>query len=108
MEHEHDDGPISKTSRLSHRRHEGLFFLIIKMTWGGGFLSHQLDYFCWIMSDAFCGQQPYEVPLETDQATIDRAWLEMKDLLQVGSIVSECGCGHCFGSERAFFLSPLL
>src|SRR5260370_29695354 len=107
MEHEHDDRPISQASRLSHRRHEGLFFLIIEMTWRGGFLSYQLDYFCWIMSDAFCGQQPGEVPLETDKATIDRVWLEMKDLLQIGAVVSERGCCNCFRSERWFFLSSL-
>src|SRR5438045_4535141 len=107
MEQEHDDHPISQTSRLRHSSHEGLFFLIIEMTWRGSFFSHQLDDFCRIMPDAFSGQQPCEVPLEADQATIDRVWLEMKDLLQIGAVVSERWCCHCFRSERCFLLSSL-
>ncbi len=59
------------------------------------------------MSDAFCGQQPCKVPLETDQAAIDRVWLEMKNLLQIGTVVSERGRGDRFREERRFFLSPL-
>jgi len=60
------------------------------------------------MPDAFSGQQPCEVPLETDQAAIDRVWLEMKGLLQIGSVVSERGCCHHFRSERWFLLFYLL
>src|SRR5947209_14636246 len=105
MKHEYDDRPISKVSRLSHCCHKSLFFLIIEMTWRRSLLSHKLDDFGWIMPDAFCGQQPCKVPLETDQATIDRTWLEMKHVLQVGTVISERGCGDRFGRERRFFLS---
>lgn len=108
MEHEYDDRPIPSFSCLHHSGQEGLFFLIFEMTWRGGFLSHQLDNFCWIIGDAFCGQQPCEVPLETDQAAIDRVWLEVQNVLQVGAVVSERWCGHPFRSERRFFLSSLL
>src|SRR5690348_16766090 len=107
MEHEHKNGSISKTARLRHRRHQGLFFLIIQMTWCRHFLPHQLDHLCRVMLDVPCTHSPCKVPLETDEGTIDRVRLEVKNLLQVATVVGESWGCHAFWSERACFLSSL-
>src|SRR5713226_4396398 len=107
MKHEHKNGSISETARLRHRRHQCLFFLVIQMTWCRHFLPYQLDHFCGVMLDVPCTQSPRKVPLETDEGTIDRVRLEVKNLLQIETVVGECWGCYPFRSEREFSLSSL-
>ncbi len=98
MQQKDNDGLIPCSAFVLYRSNQGLFFLIIKMTWWDDFLAYQFHDLCWIIDELSRSSEPGEISLEANEGTVNGVWLVLP-CLEIGSVVSECRRGHGFRGE---------